>query len=139
MQTDMACGPKRIPASILKTFKKELSKAHSDQGLCLNSGKVNKLCSLSSEGSILNSVLATWCWLPTTSTYQLKIWLDVLYFYFYLCGHDATSFLGFFCYLKLNRFLCFKFDYLHKHGCLLLFWLYTSLLLIGSFYVVIQV
>ena len=30
---------------------------------------------------------------------------DVLCFYFYLHGHDATSFLGFLYYLKLNR-LC---------------------------------
>ena len=33
MQTDMACGPKMIPTSILKTFKKELSKPFGDQGL----------------------------------------------------------------------------------------------------------
>lgn len=59
MQADNAYGSNSIPTNILKTFKKELSKALSDQGLCLNSGKVNKLCSLSSEGSILNSVLAT--------------------------------------------------------------------------------
>ena len=30
MQTDKACGPNRIPTSILKTFKKELSKPLSD-------------------------------------------------------------------------------------------------------------
>ena len=45
---------------------------------------------------------------------------DGLYFYSNMCGHDAALFLGFLCYLKLNRLLYFNFNYLHKYGCLLL-------------------